>query len=113
MRLFFWTADEHACPEWTRKHADKLWHGLGSALLCVSLAFYGVSVLWCVIITFGLGLLWEVIIDCWILGKKKQVYCEINGVYGIVEKREGGASKLDILADLLGTVLGVVIVLVK
>jgi len=110
MRLFFWTADEHACPEWTRKHADKLWHGLGSALLCVSLAFYGVSVLWCAIITFGLGLLWEVIVDCWILGKTEKLYSATRCT-GI--RQHGGASKLDILADLLGTVLGVVIVLVK
>ena len=109
-RLFFWTADEYACPQWTRKHADKLWHGLGSALLYVSLAFYGVSVLWCVIITFGLGLLWEVIIDCWILGKTEKLYSAIRCT-GI--RQHGGASKLDILADLLGTVLGVVIVLVK
>ena len=91
MRLFFFTKDEFACPEPTRKYADKLWHGLGSALLVTALhLWFGWSWLVCGAIVFGLGILWEIVVDVWILN---------NGV-----------SKLDLLADLLGTVLGVVIV---
>ena len=39
MKIFFWTKDEHACPQWTRDNANKLWHGLGSYALCITFAF--------------------------------------------------------------------------
>ena len=90
MRLFFFTQDEFACPELTRKYADKLWHGLGSALLVTALyIWFGWSPLVCGAVVLGLGILWEIVIDVWILN---------NGV-----------SKYDLLADLLGVVLGMVI----
>ena len=92
MRLFFWTTDEFSCPELTRKWADKIWHFLGSALLVVTLhLWFGWSWYVCGVVVWDLGALWEVVVDCWILNI--------------------GASGYDLIADLLGMVLGVGIIL--
>lgn len=110
MKIFFWAKDEHACPQWTRDNANKLWHGIGSALLCVTFVYYGM--LWWVAgaITFGLGIAWEVVVDCWILGKTEKLYSATRCT-GI--RQHGGASKLNLLADLIGTLGGLLIIFVK
>ena len=109
MRLFFFTKDEFACPELTRKYADKLWHFLGSTLLVLVLyLWFGWSWWVCGAVVFGLGILWEIVIDCWILGR--EIRWQLGELEGGTGVWKGGISKYDLLADLLGTVLGVVIV---
>ena len=112
-RIFFFTKDEFACPELTRKYADKLWHFLGSTLLVLVLyLWFGWSWWVCGTVVLGLGIAWEIIVDCWILGKITVSLGRWEGNKYITPKliKQGGISKYDLLADLLGTVLGVVIV---
>lgn len=90
MKIFFWVKDEWSCLEWTKKWADKLWHFLGSWVLTMVL---GVVFKTSIIRSGSYSLLagivgWEWIVDCVIF--------------------RHGASRLDILADILGTICGMI-----
>ena len=82
-----WTKDELACPELTRKYADKLWHFSMSWVLVMSISIlFKFTPYVSFLISVAGGILWEYLVDIIIL--------------------DTGASKLDLLADLAGSLLG-------
>jgi len=89
MRLFYWTKDEYGCPEWTRRHADKLWHFLGCGWVTTWVHY-----------RFNLNV--------WIAG-----VCVWIAAFTIFEwliaciLTDEGASKLDALSNTMGIMLAI------
>jgi hypothetical protein len=86
-----WVEDEYACPEWARKHANKLWHFLGSALLTVTLGILGKH-------SAGMS----------------ATYSMLAGIdWELADMLLGhGTSKLDLVADALGCCTGMGVLLI-
>lgn len=91
--LPFRVRNEYGCPEWTRKHADKIHHFWGSLACVILITFFhmrfgiAIPIVWSAAYTLYLGIIgWEYGVDC------------------VIQKN--GYSLLDIVADTLGAALG-------